>query len=197
MKLPAETVSVSSGPSVEPVSLSEAKLHLRVDADDEDTVIDRLIEVSRRYCEQVSGKAFVTQTLVGGLAGWPTDGVIRLPYLPLQSVTSIAYVDTAGSSTNVSSAVYGVDTKLGLIYLNYGQTWPSAQLRDFDPITVTWVAGYGNAATNVPEIYKQAMLLLMGHYFENREAVIVGQGFTPLEIPLAVDNLLMIDRAYF
>jgi len=196
MILPANTVSVSSGPSVGPVTRTEAKTHLRVDIADEDDLIDRLIAASSRYCEQVSGRAFITQTLTGGLSGWPIDGVIRLPYPPLQSVTSIAYVDTAGDSANVSSAVYGVDTKLGLIYVNYGQSWPSTALRPYDPITVTWVSGYGAAAAAVPEGYKQALLLMVGHLYENRESVVIGQGYTPIEVPLAVNSLLMVDRAY-
>ena len=194
MRLDAATVSVLTAPSVEPVTLAEAKLHLRVDITAENDLITRLIGVARRYCEQASGRAFVTQTLTGGLSGWPVDGVIRLPYAPLQSVTSITYVDEDANTDTVSSDVYGVDTKLGLVYLDTDQEWPSEAMRTYDPITVTWVAGYGDAASDVPDGYKQAILLMVGHLFENREAVVVGAGYTGVEVPLAVESLLMVDR---
>jgi uncharacterized phiE125 gp8 family phage protein len=197
MKLAAETVSVGTEPSVEPVSVDEAKLHLRVDIATENDLITRLIAVARRHSEQLSGKAFITQTLAGGLSGWPRDGVIRLPYMPLQSVTSITYVDADGDTQTLAETVYGVDTKLGLIYLKNNQSWPTTALRDYDPITVTWVAGYGDAAADVPDAYKQAILLLVGHWFENRESVVVGQGYTATNVPMAVMDLLTIDGAYY
>ena len=197
MKLPAETISVTSAPTVEPVNAAEAKLHLRVDHDTENTLIERLISVARRYCEQVSGRAFITQTLEGGIPKWPVDGVIRLPYLPLSSVTSIKYTDSDGTEHTLANTVYGVDTKLGLIYLEEDQQWPSVTLRRYDPITITWVSGYGTAAADIPDIYKQATLLMVGHLYENREAVIAQQGVTMGTLPLAVEALLMLDRGYY
>ena len=197
MYLPAETVSVSVAPAVEPVSLNEAKDHLRVSVDEDDALIQRLIRTARRHTERtLSFRALITQTLVGGLPNWPHDGVIRLPYPPLQSVTSIAYVDTAGNSANVDSAVYGVDTKLDLIYLNYNQTWPTVSLRPYDPITITWVAGQGDSGSDVDDEYKATILLLVGHLYENREAVVLGQGVTQTVLAQAVDALGLGNRAY-
>jgi len=197
MKLPAETVKVTTAPALEPVTLTETKLHLRVDHSTEDDLITRLIAAARRYCEQVSQRAFVNQSLTGGIDYWPYDGVIRLPYPPLSSVTSIKYTDSAGTEHTLANTVYGVDTKIGLIYLRQDQQWPSATLRSYDPITIVWVAGYGAAAAAVPDIYKQAIMLLVGHLYENREAVVAQQGITMGTLPLALDALLMVDRGYY
>jgi len=197
MRLPAETVAITTGPTVAPVTLVETKLHLRVDNSTEDALITRLITVARRYCEQVSGRSYVNQTMTGGLSCWPADGVIRLPYLPLSGVTSIKYTDSAGTEHTLANTVYGVDTKLGLIYLKQDQSWPSTTLRTYDPITVTWVSGYGATAAPVPDIYKQATLLMVGHLYENREAVVAQQGITMGTLPLALDALLMVDRGYY
>jgi len=191
MNIDARTVRLA-GPAVEPITLAEAKLHLRVDTTADNDYITGLIEAARVHCEQVSGRSFVTQTITGGIAGWPNDGVIRLIYSPLQSVTSIKYTDEDGDESTLSTDVYGVDTKLDLVYLKNGQTWPADVLRDYDPITVTWVAGYGLAAT-VPETYKHAIKLLIGHWYENRESVIVEAGVAATEVPQTIDDLLMIN----
>lgn len=196
MRLPAETVSVGTGPVTEPVTVLEAKLHLRIDHDDEDLLVARLIAGARRYAEMVSRRAFVTQTLVGGLEQWPRDNVIELPYPPLKSVTSITYVNAAGATDTLASTGYGVDTKRGRIYLAQDAQWPSATLRTYDPITVTWVAGYGDMGTFVPDMYRQAILLIVGHLYENREAVVATQGISMGVLPMAVDALLMTDRGY-
>lgn len=196
MRLRSNTVQVSAEPATEPISTTEAKLHCRIDQTTEDTLIARLITVARLHCEDVARRKFITQTLTGGLECWPHDGLIELPLLPAQSITSITYVDINGNSATLSASVYGFDTKRGRIYLKDGQAWPTVQLRTFDPITVTWVAGYGAAGTNVPARYLQAILLMIGHLYENREAAMIQAGLTPVITPLAVDALLMTDRGY-
>lgn len=197
MRLDPRTVAVGTAPAVEPISTAEAKDHLRVDISADDDYIDALISTARHYCEQATGRAFVNQTLTGGLTAWPWDDVIMLPYAPLVSVTSIAYVDTSNNSANVTSSVYGVDTKRNQIYLAQDQVWPSTQLRTYDPITITWVAGYGSTATTIPDIYKHAIKLLIGHWYENREQIIALQGIGVAQLPLAVQSLLSIDRAWY
>lgn len=196
MRLPADSIIVETEPDTEPVALPEAKLHLRIDHDDEDALIERLISAARGYCEQVSRRALITQTLEGGLDAWPRDNVIELPHPPLQSVESIVYIDSAGATHTLASTVYQVDTKRGRVYLAEGQQWPNATLRTYDPITVTWIAGYGDTAAAVPQGYRQAVLLVLGHLYENREAVVATQGISMGVLPLAVDTLLMTDRGY-
>lgn len=190
-------VKESVAPVTTPVSSTEAKLHCRVDHATEDTIFTRLIEVARRQCEQISGWAFVTRTYTAQLDAWPRGGCIKLPSPPLQSVTSIAYVDDVGGSHTIPTSDYIVDTHStpGRIVLKDGATWPSETLQVGGAITITFVAGFGNAAA-VPDQYKQAMLLLIGHLYENRESIVVQQGVSLVQVPQAVDWLLSTDRVF-
>lgn len=191
-------VREQTAPTVEPVSLAEAKLHLRVDADDENALIDGLVVVARRHAEMISRRSFCTRTLEAKLDCWPYDGVIELAYPPLVSVTHVKYIDTAGVERTMSAADYIVDAhrEPGRIVLAYDASWPPEILRPAAAVTIRYVAGYGDPE-DVPEIYRQAMLLMIGHFYENREAVVAGQGVTISQLPLAVDSLLMIDRGSF
>jgi uncharacterized phiE125 gp8 family phage protein len=179
------------------VSVYDAKLHCRVDHSTEDALFTRLIGVARRQCEQISQWAFTTRTLVSKLDYWPYDGCIELPYPPLQSVTSIVYTDANDDDHTLDSVYYKVDTHgtPGRIILKSGVNWPSEDLQVGASITITYVAGFGDE-NEVPDTYKQAMLLLVGHLYENRESVVVQQGVSLVQVPQAVEWLLLTDRAY-
>jgi len=197
MKIDPRRIKITTAPAAEPVTESEAKLHCRVDHSTEDAIFTRLIEVARIQCENISGRAFVTRTYTAMLDRWPSTP-FELPYPPLASITSIKYYDDAGSAAaTVSSANYYVDTNSepGRVALVSGADWPSTTLRDINGVEIIYTAGYGNAAA-VPDQYKQAMLLLIGHLYENRESVSVQQGIGMVQVPQAVDWLLMTDRAY-
>lgn len=191
-------IKESVAPATTPVTSTEAKLHCRVDHSADDTIFTRLIEVARRQCEQISGWAFVTRTYTAQLDAWPRGGCIELPNPPLQSVTSIAYTDDVGGSHTIPASDYVVDTHStpGRIVLKDGATWPSETLQVGGAVTITFVAGFGDA-DDVPEQYKQAMLLLIGHLYENRESVVVQQGVSLVQVPMAVDWLLRMDGVYY
>ncbi len=180
-------------PIEEPVTLAEAKKHLRVDHDDDDTLIMDRIVTARRSCEIEARRAFVTQTLEMSLEEWPGDEDIDLPWPPLQSVTSIKYIDIDGVTHTFDAANYVVYTNVepGEVYLKWNAVWPSAQLQPGPSIAIRYVAGYG-LATAVPALYKAAILLLVGHLYENREAVVVGTIAT--QLPMAVADLLNKER---
>lgn len=173
-------------PAVEPVTLIEAKAHLRVTATDEDTLITALIKAARQQAEhRTVATVFVTQTWTETLDAFPAE--IVLSRRPLQSVSSITYTDTDGTEQTLAVADYQVvtDELLGRIVPAYGVDWPTA--RDMPgAVVVTYVAGYG-AAADVPESIKSAVLLLIGHLYEHREAVSDG---SMSELPMAVDALL-------
>ena len=188
----AGQVKVAVQPTEEPLSLDEAKLHLRVDGTAEDDYIAGLIKAAREACEIEARRAFVTRTLDLSITCWP-DYVLALPLPPLVSVTSIKYTDEDGSEGTVSASTYVVNANVepGLIICKPSQSWPSVNLMPGPSIVVRYVAGFGTAA-DVPAVYKQAMLLLIGHMYENRESVIVGTIATKL--PDAVSKLLSLDR---
>lgn len=183
-----------TAPTAEPVSLAEAKLHLRVDATDEDTMISSLITAAREYCENFQGRAYVEQTWELVLDAFPAGDYIELPRPPLRSVVSLTYTDSAGAATVWDPANYIVDTasQPGRLVLAYDKTWPSVTLQPAGGIKVRFTAGYGTGASAVPARVKQAMLLLIGHWYEHREAVITGTISKALEH--AIDALLWQDR---
>lgn len=161
-----------TAPAEEPVSLSEAKAHLRVDIDDDDTYITTLITAARRHTEAVMRKALITQTWDVFLEKFPSSRYIELPRPPLQSVTHIKYYDDDDAESTYSSDNYYVDMKSqpGRVILRDDASWPGNDLRDANGVAVRIVAGYGDAE-DVPEQLAQAILLLVGHLYENREAV--------------------------
>lgn len=181
-------------PTTEPVSLDEAKSQCRVDTSDDDIFITGLIAAARDYVEKTARRAFITQTWRLSLDEWPCGDEIELPKPPLVSVSSIIYKDTVGAQTTLSSSTYIVDTdsEPGRVKLAYGESWPSDTLYPANPIQITYVAGYGVAAA-VPQWAKQAIKLLIGHWYENREETIAA---TIKNIPLGVDSLIWLNRAY-
>lgn len=191
-------LQVTTAPAEEPVTTAEAKAHLRIDVDDEDTLLVGYLLAAREQCEMMARRAFVTQTLQLRLECWPGGDCIVLPRPPLQSVTSVAYSDSDGNAGTMPSGDYIVDaaSEPGRIILGYGKSWPSATLQPGPSIVITYVAGYGDAA-DVPQRYKQAIELMAGHFFENREEVVVLQGVTIAQIPIGVRALLNIDRGWY
>ena len=189
-------LSVVTAPSGEPVTLTEAKAHLRA-GDDEDTLIYGLIATAREVCEPKAGRAFLTQTLKMVYPCWPTG---QRPYFellrgPIQSISSVKYYDTSNTLQTMPATDYFADLTVApaRIWLGDGKMWPSASLRLGAAVEVTYVAGY-SAASAVPRRYKQAMLLLVGHWYENREAVVVSPGATSVQLPFAIESLLTSGR---
>lgn len=186
-------LKLKTAPTVEPVSLMEAQEHLRLDSDDDAGLVSRLITTAREYCESYQSRAYITQTWYLYLDAWPD--YIKVPLPPLQSVTSIKYYDTSNTESTFSASNYYVDTNStpGRIVLGYGKTWPSTTLRSANGICVEFVCGYGATPSTVPQSFIQAMLLLIGHWYENREA---SSEKALIDVPLAVDSLLWTERVF-
>lgn len=180
-----------TAPTVEPVTLSDTKLHLRVDHSTEDALIQAMITAAREYCESYQNRAYLEQTRAVVLDAWPSR--LELPRAPLMSVTHIKYYDTAGTEYTLDSSLYTVITarEPGVIRFT---DFPSTELREEAGIVVAYKAGASTAA-GVPDQVKQAILLLVGLYYENREAYAVGN-VAGLTIPYSVDALLWMDRMW-
>ncbi len=187
---------VVTEPTLEPVTIAEAKTQCRIDIDDDDLAIGGFITAARQQCELVSRRAFVATTFDLYLDAWPVDGMIQLPRPPLSSVTGVYYTDESGVEATFAASNYVVDAagEPGRVALKSGASWPAATLQIVNGVRVRFVAGYGATATAVPRRYRQAVLLLVGHWYENREAVLVAQGIAIAELPLGVTSLLMTDR---
>jgi len=181
-------------PASEPITLAEAKPHLRVDITDDDTLITNLIIAARQYCEKFQNRAYITQTWELWLDVWPEKDYITIPLPPLQSVVHVKYYGTDDTEYTMDTADYFVDTKSepGRVALAYGKSWPTTTLRPANGVAVQFTAGYGDAASAVPETVKQAMYLLIGHWYENREATLAGT--VSREVEFAVHSLLWQER---
>jgi uncharacterized phiE125 gp8 family phage protein len=145
------------------------------------------IAAARIYTEDGTGRAWVNQTRDLTLDGFPKGmEPIRVPRLPLVSVTSVTYVGTDGVTKTWASTLYDVDIVGGRIAPKFGEVYPTAQDQQ-NAVAVRFVCGYGASASSVPQTARAAMKLLVGHWWTHREAVAVG---AMAEVPLAVDALL-------
>jgi hypothetical protein len=197
-------------PLAEPVALDEAKVHLRVDTAADDALVMRLITAARGLVEAQLRRALVEQTWELSLDAWPgqcqpqyarlplghrerawlgqaTVAEVVLPLPPLISAGPITYLGPDLVLNTLDPTTYRVSTGTpGRIRPAPGHSWPRLA-RVMDAVTVRFIAGYGDP-DQVPECLRQAILLLVGHWYQSREAVI--SGATAAELPLAVQTLL-------
>lgn len=158
-------------PVVEPVTLSEAKAHCRVDSFADDTLIANLITTARELVEDYIDRSLVTQQLVMKIDQFGAE--IELPRPPMASsgthtAVTVTYTIADGSTATLPTTQYRVDrdSTPGRIRTLYNGTWPS-HLLDANAITVTWWAGYGSSS-DVPQRVKSAMLMTILELYEKR-----------------------------
>lgn len=186
-----------TAPAVEPVSLEEAKLHLRVDDTADDNLVRDLVVAVRRDIETLCLHALITQTWDLYLDAFPGGDEIVFDWPPLQSVTGVYYTpNSTGVEATYASSNYIVDTisTPGKIKLQSTASWPGDQLIEMNGVRVRFVCGFGDNPSNVDSRIRQAILLLLGHYYENREAVFMGRT-NPVLLPMGVNALCWEYRA--
>lgn len=187
------SVTEVTAPTAEPVSLADVKTFLHVDDNDENELIQRLVVAARDWCERFTGRQFMTATYDWRLDAFPDSSAdcLWVPRPPLASVTSITYTATDGTSTTWGASNYQTDiySEPARILPAYGVTWPST--RDvLNAVTIRFVCGA--AETAVKETVKQAIKMLVAHWFESREPVLIGSISKDLEF--ALTSLLWMDR---
>jgi uncharacterized phiE125 gp8 family phage protein len=189
-------VKALEAPAEEPITTAEAKSHLKVDTDDEDTYIGTLIIAAREYAEGVLGRTLVSTRKQIKLDAFPeNNGPIEIPLPPTIEIQSFAYINASGGSTSLVEdtdfkLVDGGDNEPAKVVPCYGKSWPAARAED-DAVTIVFLAGWEDA-DDVPQSIKQAILLLVAHWFENRESVNIGNIVN--EVPQGVDALLWRNR---
>ena len=179
-------------PSSEPVTLQEAKDHLRVDFSDEDDYINTLIKSARGYCEKYTNKVFITQTWRQNLDYFPN--VIKLKVNPVVSLTSLKYYDGDEAQQTITDTSANLQkdflSDVGSLHEGLTNGWPSIG-DTINPIEIITICGFG-AASDVPDDIKHAIKLMVSHLYENREMVnvVVGGLAMQIEMPNVVKNLL-------
>lgn len=177
-------LSLYAAPAIEPVTVEEAKAHCRISVNDEDALLTRLIKVGRSMVEERTQRALITQTWDAKYDAWPCvglGGAFELPLAPLQSVTSITYVDTDGTTQTWDSASYQVSAPSGPIAdrgrvaLAYGYYFPVLRTLTLDAVRIRFVCGYGTAASSVPEDLRTAILFLVHEMYDRRAETVQGQ----------------------
>lgn len=180
-------LQLQAPPSVEPVSVQEACDQVRTGGSDAERILARLIRAAREHTEILTHRALATQTWDAYLDKWPGRSLC-LPKGRLQTVTSIQYTLAGESPLTLAPSVYEVDTvrEPGRIVLRQGASWPSGALAALNPIRIRFECGF----VTCPEVLKQAMLLLVGHLWENVEAVSMEPGIVVITTPLGYDRLI-------
>ena len=188
------SVTRATGPAVEPLTVAEAKLHLRVDISDDDAYIGTLITAAREWVENYLDRTLITTQLILRAAEFPTEELelARPPMVASGTATAVVITYTLADTTTatLSTALYRVDrtSTPGNVAPIINGTWPSYVIEDANAVAVTYWAGYGPTSASVPATIRHAMLMLIGHWYESRSTVLVGVTSKPLEF--AVESLL-------
>jgi uncharacterized phiE125 gp8 family phage protein len=172
-----------AGPAGEPISLAQVKLALRVDGEDEDGFLETLIKAARQHVESVAGLALLEQSWRVVLDAWPVERSVRLPRRPASEVLAITLHDDDGEAH--AQGLSGVRVEPDRLILPAER--PDLLLQAFGGVEIDYRAGFG-AAEDVPADLVQAMLGLIGHWYEHRDAVVAaGAGAV---VPSGFDRLL-------
>lgn len=186
-----------TGTVTELISTAEAKAHLRVDITDDDTLIGTLVTAAREYVEIHTGRSFAQHTYRADITNF--NDCIVLPHRPIQSITSIKYYtsDSPEVLTTLDSAVYSLYADH--VIRDWGEDWPTSWAIRPDAVQITYVAGYlDNASPRadvMPAAIRQAMYLIIGDLYENREAQFT-MGFNQIEENRTANMLINPYRVY-
>lgn len=194
---PKYNISVVTPPVNEPLSLVEAKAHLRVLSDDDDTYINDLIKYAREMAEERMDRAIITQTLLAKYDRFPllSCDALEIHRSPLITISLVQYLDANGDLQTWDSAKYQFDSSqpARLAPIN-SESYPVTQSDTFETVRVTYTAGYGADSSSVPQKLRQAMLLLIGHGWINREEVTTG--FPPKAMIQAADSIFTSNKVW-
>lgn len=195
-----------TAPTSEPISLAQAKLHLRLDdiggAHPDDSLVSALITAVRQFAEQQTRRSLITQTWRYTCDAFPYGQISWTPWLrefgipenaiclekgPITTITSITYLDTSGATQTLADTEYAADLTgpLARVTPAFGKVWPPA-LPQIAAVKVNFTAGYGSAA-DVPPGIKQWMLVRLRALYDNRSEIVDGAAIVPSYIDRMLD----------
>ena len=152
-----------AGPATEPVTLAEAKAHMRIDATDEDDLIGALLAAARVAAEAEIRRVMIEQSWRAFVENWPASS-LELPVQPALSVDAVRAIDDDGAATVLDPEDFAFDAADGTVELVNA-------VAGADHYEIDFKAGYGAAGSDVPAPLRQAILMLATHWYEHRSAV--------------------------
>lgn len=173
-------------PVGEPVSLAEAKAQLRLSHSGDDAFLGGLIKAAREEVERATGMALINQTWRLVLDDIPSNGCVLIARHPVRQVLSVSVFGSEGEAAVVDPANYEADTLSRPARLHF--TKRPERLRTMNGIEIDFEAGFGEAGTDVPDLIKRAMLLLVAHWYEFRGSY--GPDNQPVSYPAGYERLI-------
>lgn len=180
------TYSQISAPGVEPVTLAEAKAHMRLDGGDEDALVTALIGVARGYLEHTTGLLLITRGMRLYLDRWPKSGIVRIAHGPVRRIDAVTVYDGEGAPRAVALAGHRLDG-----FGRPARFWladPPAPGRCQNGIEIDFTAGFGDSGADVPDELKRALLMHVALMFSYRGAVAPAD--QPAAAPAGYDRLV-------
>ncbi len=181
-------------PAKTPVTLAEAKAHLRVEHSESDTQITSMIEAAVSHLDGwqgLLGRCMIAQGWEIRLGGWPCGRVIELPF-PDCSATTVTYLDEAGTSQTLAGSGYTLLEALTgtQIHMFDDTVLPSLKSGHPAPVTVSFTAGFGANESDVPRALRHAILLLVGDMWMARESFVIGARVGETPSAAAISHLI-------
>jgi len=179
---------MTNPPAAEPVTVDDAKAHLRIDTDAEDALIASLVLTSRLHIETALSLALITQSWTLLRDRWPITGHVDLPLAPLRSVGEVRVKNANGDATVIPEQSYLIDLASRPPRLVWNNCAPPLPGLAANGIEIELTAGFGDAADSVPAPLKRAILMLTAHWYEHRDPHEIGHDGA--RIPDAVSDLI-------
>lgn len=173
-------------PAVEPVTLAEMKRHLRLSHDSEDEFLSGLIRAAREDVERATGVAMIDQTWRLVLDRWPQSGCVSLARHPVREILSVTMFGREGEASLINPDTYLADTLSRPARLHFERR--PEPLRTMNGIEIDFSAGFGEAGTDVPDLLKRAVTLLVAHWYEFRAAF--GAADQPVSYPAGYERMI-------
>lgn len=179
-------------PVAEPVTLAEARAHLRLDHTSDDELLAGLIRAARQEVERSTGLALLVQSWRLALDRWPRSGRAVLAIHPVREVLSVTVFGSEGEASLLAPSGYEADTLSRPARIHFSEM--PAPGRVMNGIEIDFAAGFGEAGTDVPDLLRRAILLLVAHWYEFRTGF--GPGDQPVSYPAGYDRLISGYRAW-
>jgi uncharacterized phiE125 gp8 family phage protein len=180
------TIAELLPPAAEPITLAEAKAHLRLDTDEEDALVSALIRAAREYLEAATGLCLIVRPLRLYLDDWPEGRVIQIVRGPVQTIDLVTVYDAEGAPVEVDASGHVLDGTARPARLVLAEK-PATE-RALNGIEIDFTAGFGETGAEVPDMLKRALLLHVAAMFELRGAL--SPGDQPGTVPAGYDRLV-------